>query len=78
MQKDLTEERTLKYASALDEKILPTMKGDLGIWDKSTPATTRGKRNLLYIIAERQALLDKQKEWIVERQEYYRRLRGEA
>ena len=57
----------MKYAEALDEEILPHITGQMNL---------RGKRNFLHVIAERQAKLQAQIDWICDRQEYYRRLRG--
>ena len=65
---------TLQYAHKLEEELLPTM-GNCGLWDdKEVPATMERKRNLLFIIAQRQAKLKKQVDWLHERQEYYRQL----
>lgn len=64
------EENTIKFAGVLDERILPKMP-------KGKNVSIRAQRNLLGIIAERQAKLQAQIDWIRERQEYYRSLKGE-
>ena len=71
---DGVEKDALQYTHKLEEMFLLDM-GDCGIWDKSVPATLERKRNLLFVIAKRQAKLKKQTEWLRERQEYYRQLR---
>lgn len=65
------EKNAVKFSSALDEKILPLMP-------KTKNATLQGKRNFLKIIAERQARLQSQIDWLHREQEKYRKLREEA
>ena len=82
------EENTVKYAKALQEELLPkmqgltftevTMKGEEEIWHKPRPATLQEKLKIINVIAERQARLQKQIDWLHERQEYYRKLRDET
>ena len=67
------EQETLRYAHKLEEELLPTM-GNCGLWNKEVPATMERKRNLLFVIANRQAKLQKQVEWLHQQQEYYREL----
>ena len=55
----------------LDERVLPAMP-------KTKKATVQGKRNFLKIIAERQARLQAQIDWLHSEQEKYRKLRGET
>ena len=64
---------TLRYAHALEDKLLPNM-GNCGLWNMEVPATMERKRNLLFVIAERQAKLKKQVDWMHQQQEYYREL----
>ena len=64
------EKNAVKFSAALDEKILPLMP-------KTKNATLQGKRNFLKIIAERQARLQAQIEWLHREQEKYRKLREE-
>jgi len=64
------EANTATFAAALDEEILPKMP-------KTKYATVRAKRNFLGIVAERQARLQEQVEWLHREQERNRRLRGE-
>ena len=64
------EKNAVKFSAALDEKILPMMP-------KTKNATLQGKRNFLKIIAERQARLQAQIEWLHREQEKYRKLREE-
>ena len=63
-------EDTIKFASELDEKILPLMP-------KSKNASLIAQRQLLGIIAERQARLQAQIDWLKNTQEKYRKLRDE-
>ena len=72
-QNDELGQETLKYAHALEDKLLPTM-GNCGLWNMEVPATMERKRNLLFVIAERQAKLKKQVDWLHQQQEYYREL----
>lgn len=65
------EKNAVKFSSALDEKILPLMP-------KTKNATLQGKRNFLKIIAERQARLQAQIDWLHMEQEKYRKLREEV
>ena len=62
------QENTLKFNEALIEEILPKMpaKGSL-----------KAKLAFCAVIAERQAKLQRQQEWLEETQEYYRKLREE-
>ena len=62
------QENTLKYNEALIDEILPKMpkKGSL-----------KSKLAFCAVIAERQAKLQRQQEWLEETQEYYRKLREE-
>ena len=64
------EKYSVKFSAGLDEKVLPVMP-------KTKNATLQGKRNFLKIIAERQARLQVQIEWLRNEQERYRKLRGE-
>ena len=66
--RDLVQENTIKYNEALVQEVLPMMpkKGDI-----------RAKLHFCGIIAARQAKLQKQIDWMHERQEFYRKLRGE-
>ena len=66
--KDLTQERTIKYNEALVGELLPKMpkKGDI-----------KAKLHFCAIVAARQAKLQKQIDWMRERQEFYRQLKGE-
>lgn len=61
---------TVKFAAALDEEILPKMP-------KGKNVSLTAQRQFLGIIAERQARLQKQIEWLREQQEFYRKLREE-
>ena len=61
------EQNTVKFAAALDEEILPTMP-------KTKRATVLAKRRFLGIIAERQARLQAQIEWLHAEQEKNRKL----
>lgn len=62
------QENTLKYNEALIDEILPKMpkKGSL-----------KAKLAFCAVIAERQAKLQAQIDWLAEQKEYYRKLRGE-
>lgn len=79
------EENTVKYAKGLQEELLPKMKGltftevtiDGEIWHKPRKATLQEKLKLINVIAERQARLQEQLDWLAERKEYYRKLKGE-
>lgn len=82
------EENTIKYSTALVEELLPKMKNltlvkvtvkENGeeVWHKPQRATMQEKLKLLNAIAERQAKLQEQNEWMAERKEYYRKIRGE-
>ena len=62
------EANTVKFARALDEKVLPLMP-------KNKNAFIGAQRQFLGIIAERQARLQAQIDWLHERQEYYKKLR---
>ena len=66
--KDSIQENTIKYNEALVEKLIPLMpkKGSMS-----------AKLHFCGIVAERQARLQQQIDWLAERQEYYRNLRGE-
>ncbi len=64
------EQDTVKFASALDEEMLPTMP-------RTRYASISSKRRFLGIVAERQARLQAQIDWLAGEQEYYRKLRGE-
>ena len=64
------EKNTVKFSAELDEKILPLMP-------KTKNATLQGKRNFLKIIAERQARLQAQIDWLKNTQEKYRKLKDE-
>ena len=79
------EENTVKFAKALQEDLLPKMKGltytevtEDGTWHKPRRTTLQEKLKLINVIAERQARLQEQIEWLAERKEYYRRLKGET
>ena len=72
----LTEE-TERYNDELRRKVLPDMKGYMGIWDKETPPTTHGKSSFLYIYANRQAKLQAQVEWIRAEQERHKKTEDE-
>ena len=61
------EQNTVKFAAALDEEILPTMP-------KTKKSTVLAKRRFLGIIAERQARLQAQIEWLHAEQEKNRKL----
>lgn len=63
------ESDTVKFARALDEKVLPLMP--------KKNASIMAQRQFLGIIAERQAKLQAQIEWLHSQQEYYRELRRE-
>lgn len=81
------EDNTVKFAKALQEELLPkmkgltftevTLKGDKEIWHKPRKANLQEKLKLINVIAERQARLQEQNEWMAERKEYYRKLKGE-
>lgn len=82
------EENTIKYSKALTEDLLPkfqtvtlvkvTVKGNgEEVWQKPQRATMQEKLKLLNTIAERQARLQEQIEWLAERKEYYRKLKDE-
>lgn len=62
------QENTLKYNEALIDEILPKMpkKGSL-----------KSKLAFCAVIAERQAKLQAQIEWLEKEKEFYRNLRGE-
>lgn len=62
------QENTLKYNEALIDEILPKMpkKGSL-----------KAKLAFCAVIAERQARLQAQLEWLEKEKEFYRNLRGE-
>ena len=64
------EKNAVKFSAALDGKILPMMP-------KTKNATLQGKRNFLKIIAERQARLQAQIDWLKNTQEKYRKLKDE-
>lgn len=68
---------TLRFAHELEDKLLPMM-GNCGLWNEEVPATMERKRNLLFVIAERQAKLKKQVEWLHQQQEYYRQLQEDV
>lgn len=61
------EQDTIKFASALDEELLPTMP-------KTKHANVLAKRRFLGIIAERQARLQAQIDWLHAEQEKHRKL----
>jgi nitrogenase molybdenum-iron protein alpha/beta subunit len=65
------EKYSVKFSAGLDERVLPAMP-------KTRNATLQGKRNFLKIIAERQARLQAQIDWLHREQEKYRKLRDEA
>ena len=66
--RDLVQENTIKYNEALVEKLIPLMpkKGSMS-----------AKLHFCGIVAARQAKLQKQIDRMHERQEFYRKLRGE-
>jgi len=64
------QENTVLFAAALDDKVLPKMPN-------TKHSTIRGKRHFLGIIAERQARLQEQIDWLHREQEKHRRLREE-
>ena len=64
------EQNTVKFAAGLDESILPTMP-------KTKHATVLAKRRFLGIIAERQARLQAQIDWLHAEQEKNRKLQEE-
>ena len=66
--KNSIQENAIKYNEMLVDEILPLMpkKGKL-----------RAKLTFCAIVAERQAKLQAQIDWLAERKEYYRKLRGE-
>lgn len=66
-------EETEKYCDELCRAVLPNMKGYMGLWNKDTPPTPQGKRNMLYIIAERRAKLEAQMRWLKLEQERHSR-----
>lgn len=70
--KEKMQENVDKYSDALFQKVLPNMKGYMGIWNKEVPPPLNGKRNLLYVIAKRQARLQAQIEWLRMEQEKHR------
>ena len=69
MQENI-EKYSVKFSAGLDERVLPTMP-------KNKKATVQGKRNFLKIIAERQARLQAQIDWLKNTQEKYRKLSSE-
>lgn len=81
------EENTVKYAKALQEELLPkmkgltftevTLKGDEEVWHKPRKANLQEKLKLINVIAERQAKLQEQLDWLAGQKEYYRKLKGE-
>lgn len=64
------EQDTIKFASALDEEMLPAMP-------KTKHSSVLAKRKFLGIIAERQARLKAQVDWLHAEQEKYRKLQEE-
>ena len=64
MQKNI-EKYSVKFSAGLDERVLPAMP-------KTRNATLQGKRNFLKIIAERQARLQAQIDWLHREQEKHR------
>ena len=70
MQENI-EKYSVKFSAGLDERVLPAMP-------KTKKATVQGKRNFLKIIAERQARLQAQIDWLHSEQEKYRKLRDET
>ena len=70
MQKQI-QANTVKYAAELDDKVLPTMPN-------TKKATVLGKRRFLGIVAERNARLQAQIDWLHSEQEKHRRLEEDA
>ena len=75
---------TIKFHSKLTEEILPKLDGltfteeaDDGTWMKPRKATMPEKNRLLFIIANRQAKLQRQIDWLKNEQERNRRLKDE-
>jgi len=68
--KEKIQHDTVKFAAALDERVLPMMPN-------TKKSSVLAKRRFLGIIAERQARLQAQIDWLHSQQEYYRQLRGE-
>lgn len=62
------QENTLKYNEALIDELLPMMPKN---------GKLRAKLSFCAVIAERQAKLQAQIDWLAEQKEYYRKLRGE-
>ena len=65
MQKQIQED-TVKFSAELDDKVLPTMPN-------TKHSTVLGKRNFLGIVANRQARLQAQIDWLRREQERNRR-----
>lgn len=66
--KNSIQENTIKYNEALIDELLPMMPKN---------GNLRAKLSFCAVIAERQAKLQAQIDWLAEQQEYYRKLRGE-
>ena len=66
------EANTERYNEELTQKVLPCMKGYMGIWSKEEPPPLNAKRNLLYVMAKRQARLQAQIDWLHMEQEKHR------
>ena len=64
---DRIEKNTIKFSAGLDENILPQMP-------RNKKSTIKDKRNLLKIVAERQARLQAQIDWLRSEQERYAKL----
>ena len=78
------EENTVKFAKALQEELLPKMKGLTytevtadGEWQKPRKVTLPEKLKLINVIAVRQAKLQAQIDWLAERKEFYRQQKDE-
>ena len=85
---NMVEQDTIKFTKALHEEFLPKLEGleytEVSLtengdteWHKPRKATLKDKLKLCNVIAERQAKLQAQIDWLHERQEYYRKLREE-
>lgn len=75
---------TIKFHSKLTEEILPKLDGltfteeaDDRTWMKPRKATMPEKNRLIFIIANRQAKLQRQIDWLKNEQERNRRLKDE-
>ena len=83
MQEQL-EQNTIKFHKGLVEDVLPkwkdltfTEEGKDGKWLKPRKATMQEKNKLLFVMANRQAKLQAQIDWLKNTQEKYRKLKGE-